>query len=447
MEQEVNMPISAREAALNALVAYRRRGTRTDLLLDDIIEREELDKREASLFYRLTMGVIQNTALCDYYIGSFLTSGIKKLHPVVLDILRLSVYQLVFLSRIPERAAVNEGVRLAKKYSNRAAAGLVNAVLRRIAENLNKLPPVEGKDVIELLSIKYSHPPELVEYLISRLGQDGAEAFLKSDNEIPPLIIRANELKTTTDNLAEMLRQNGIDAAPHPVLNGFFELHDAGNPEKINLFKQGYFTVQDPASAMAVMACDIKKDMNVLDCCAAPGGKTFMAAQIMQNTGSILSCDVNEKKLRHIEEGAERLGVKNVTCRAMDATVPDESLYEKFDAIICDAPCSGFGVIAKKPEIRFKSFQSISALPETQLSILRNVSGYLKKGGALLYCTCTVVERENEDIIRSFLTTADSFVPEPFTLPAGEAPEGYITLWPHKHNTDGFFIAKLRKVK
>lgn len=441
------MPISAREAALNVLVAYRRRGTRVDILINEMIENERLDKREASLFYRLTMGVIQNSALFDYYIGCFLTSDIKKLQPVVLDILRLSVYQLVFLSRIPESAAVNEGVELAKRYSNRAASGLVNAVLRRIAENSQKLPPVKGKDDLEVLSIKYSHPPQLVEYLVSRLGQGGAEAFLKANNEIPPLVIRANELKTTPEKLAEELRQHGIDAEPHPQLKGFFELREAGNPEKIPLFVQGHFTVQDPASAMAVMACDIEKNMKVLDCCAAPGGKTFMAAQLMQNTGSILSCDLHEKKLRHIIRGAERLGITNIACKAMNASVPDENLYEKFDAIICDVPCSGFGVIAKKPEIRFKSFKSISALPNTQLSILRNVSSYLKKGGNLLYSTCTVMENENEEIIQSFLKSDDSFVTEPFSLPVGEAPQGHITLWPHIHDTDGFFIAKLKKVK
>ena len=441
------MPISAREAALNALITYRRRGIRTDILLNDIIERERLDKREASLFYRLTMGVIQNQNLCDYYIRFFLTSPIKKLQPVVLDILRLSVYQLVFLTKIPRSAAVNEGVKLAKKHSNKAASGLVNAVLRRVAESLQNLPPIEGKDVIEVLSIKYSHPPELVEYLVSRLGQDGAEAFLEASNKISPLVIRINELKTTPEDLARELRLCGIEGEPHPMLKGFFKLYEAGNPEKMPLFRQGYFTVQDPASAMAVMACGIEKDMNVLDCCAAPGGKSFMAAQLMQNTGSILSCDLHEKKLRHIIQGAERLGIENIECKAMNASEPHKGLYEKFDVIICDVPCSGFGVIAKKPEIRFKTFQSISALPKTQLSILKNVSKYLKKGGTLLYSTCTVMENENEDIIYSFIEADDSFILEPFSLPAGEAPHGHITLWPHVHNTDGFFIAKLKKAK
>lgn len=443
------MPISAREAALKALREYRRRGTRSDILLNDIIENEQLDKRETSLFYRLVMGVLQNTSLCDYYIQSFLNSGIDKLQPIVLDILRVSVYQIAFLSRIPKSAAVNEGVKLAKKHSNKAAAGLVNAVLRRVAENEGNLPSVKGSDELETLAIKYSHTRELAEYLVSRLGTEGAEAFLKADNEIPPIIVRANGLKLTPENLAEELSASGIEYKPHSSLKGFFELRETGSPEKLPAFREGHMTVQDTASAMAVMALGLKENMTVLDCCASPGGKTFMAAQIMKNTGSILSCDLHEKKLKPILQGAERLGITNVTCKAMDASVPDESLMGRFDAVICDVPCSGFGVIAKKPEIRFKSFSSVSELSKTQLKILKNVSGYLKKDGILLYSTCTILEDENEKVLSSFLSENDSFEAEPFSLPVPEAGarNGYITLWPHIHHTDGFFIAKLRKVK
>lgn len=278
---------------------------------------------------------------------------------------------------------------------------------------------------------------------------EGAEEFLRADNEIAPVMIRTNLLKTNHEELIKALEKEGIEFEAHSWLNGFFELKEIGGLEELTLFREGLFTVQDPASALTVMAGGLKKDMNVLDCCAAPGGKTFMASQIMGNSGSILSCDLYENKLGDIKKGAERLGIRNVKCKTMDASVLYESLFKSFDVIICDAPCSGFGVIAKKPEIRYKTFESVSKLPQIQLSILKNVSKYLKTGGTLMYSTCTIMENENEGVVKSFLSEREDFILEPFVLPEpiGIAEKGYITLWPHIHHTDGFFIAKLKKVK
>jgi 16S rRNA (cytosine967-C5)-methyltransferase len=328
------MPMTGREAALKALTEFRRRSVRPDKFLDELAIRGLLPQKETALAYRLCMGVMQNAALCDYYIRHYLSSGVKKLHPAVLDILRLCVYQIVFLDRIPVSAAVNESVRLAGRLNNRSAASLVNAVSRRIAENRDKLPEVAGETRADYLSVLYSHPKSLVEYLISRLGEDGAELFLSKNNENPKITVRLNALLSNPENSKTSLNASGADCRPHPWLPGFFEIKNSGKAENLPSFVNGKCTVQDPASALAVYAAGIQKGFRVLDACAAPGGKTFLIAEIMRNSGRILACDINEKKTGLIKGGLTRLGIRNTECAVMDAKTRNSELIGKFDAVL-----------------------------------------------------------------------------------------------------------------
>ncbi|NLO48376.1 MAG: 16S rRNA (cytosine(967)-C(5))-methyltransferase RsmB [Clostridiales bacterium] len=438
------MPLTGREAALKSLSGFRRSEIKPDRYLDSLVMRGLLPDKETALAYRLCMGVLQNANLCDYYIKHYLSSSIRKLHPAVLDILRLTTYQIVFLSRIPIPAAVNEGVKLARKYG---AASLVNAVSRKIAENRENLPEVTGDTPADYLSVKYSHPKKLVEYVILRLGEAEAEQFLCKNNETPPITVRRNALLSSEEELKNELTTSGIVFRPHPWMDDFYDLQNPGNIQGLPFFLNGHCTVQDPASALVVYAAGVKENYTVLDACASPGGKTFLLAQIMRNTGHILACDRSEKKIGYINDGLKRLGIQNTECAVMDAKEQNNALVGTFDAVLCDVPCSGMGVIAKKPEIRYKSPESIQELPEIQLAILRNTADYVKAGGVLVYSTCTIMEAENENVIRSFLGERSDYTLETFRLPEpiSNVPNGFMTLWPHYHKTDGFFICKLRK--
>jgi len=432
--------VNAREAALEALTRCRRDGSWSGAAIDTAIRQYALDRRDAALAARLCLGVLQNESLCDYYIGCYCAS---KLEPPVRDILRLGVYQLLFLDRIPARAAVSETVELCRYKKLTRAAGLVNAVLRRVAENRESLPEVPGKGSARYLAIRYSHPRWLCEKLTELLGYHFAEAFLQKNNEPPALCIQVNTLKTSVGDYGALLNEAGI---PYRLCkpDGCIEL-EKGIAAELPGFEEGLFYVQDRAARMAVEIAAPAPGMKVLDACSCPGGKSFAAAIKMEDRGSILSCDIHEKKLRLLEAGAERLGLGCVDTRAMDARVFDPKLEQAFDLVIADVPCSGLGVIAKKPEIRAKDPQSLRDLPEIQSAILENLSRYVKPGGALLYSTCTILPEENEGPVTAFLQSHPEYEAAPFTLDGVEIESGMYTFWPMVDNTDGFFAAKLRR--
>jgi len=444
-----NKTMSAREAAFKVLGSYRRNNAWSDLALDGIISNCSLAANEAALATHIVNGVLQNMALCDFYAAHFSNNPLKKLEPRVLDILRLSIYQIVFLTRIPHNAIVNEGVALTKKYSNQRAAGYINAVLRKISKASleGTLPVVEG-NATQRLSIKYSHPEWLVKEIWEILGQDGTEAVLKENNsDITPHTAQVNTLITGTDEVIALLASEGVEAKRHAFLDDCVEFRSAGNIVRLEAFKKGYIYIQDVAARLAVIAASPKNGDFVIDGCAAPGGKSFSAAIMMENSGRIISCDIHGAKLRHIEHGAERLKIGIVEAINQDASIPASDSREKADVVIADVPCSGFGIIRKKPEIRYKQKHDVEGLPELQKRILSSLAQYVVPGGTLLYSTCTMIRRENEDVIESFLSENNDFSTESFLLPGiGDVPGGMITLWPHIHGTDGFFICKLRKV-
>ena len=438
------MKENARAAALDALEKCRRDGAWSGAVLDSAIKKEGLAPREAALASRLLLGVLQNSSLCDFYIDSY--SGGKKLEPKVRDILRLGVYQLLFLDKIPARAAVNETVALCAPSKLQRAAGLVNAVLRRVAENKEKLPEIPGKGTAEHLSIKYSHSLWLAKRLIAERGYAFAEAFFALNNEPPALDIQVNTLKVSMEDYTRALDRTERKYRKFDFPENTVELTSC-NVSTLPGYEEGLFYVQDRAARASVDIADVRPGTWVLDACAAPGGKSLAAAIKMENKGKIVSCDIHEKKLRLIRENAERLGVEIISAVCNDARTPREEFLKNFDTVIADVPCSGIGVIRKKPEIRFKKEEELKGLADIQLSILTRLSEYVKPGGTLLYSTCTVLREENESVVERFLSEHADFSLCPFEVGEIRSDSGMYTFWPNTDGTDGFFAAKLIRNK
>ena len=433
--------MGARETALNALIACRKEGAWSNGVLKEYIHRDRLDTRDAALATRLCYGVLQNRLKLDFYLQQLLTGKVKDLHPLVRDILHLGLYQMRMMDKIPDSAAVNESVALTKKYCPkvRSAPGLVNAVLRRATtEELQ-----EPKSYVE----KYSHPQTLVDLLKGYVGKDRLEAMLKANNDIAPMTIQVNTLRTTTQALQNTLEAEGITVQPHGWLPNCLVLTGTGSLEHLQAFRDGLFYVQDPAAKLSVLCAQIPEHSWVLDCCAAPGGKSFAAAMAMHGTGSVTSCDIHDHKIPLIEKGAQRLGISNITARCHDGAVFNPDWECAMDAVIADVPCSGYGIIRKKPDIRYKDPKTMEDLPELQLQILCNQARYVKPGGVLLYSTCTLVRAENEGVVEAFLQKNKEFTLEPLVLPDifPENETGMLALVPGQYDTDGFFMACLRK--
>ena len=434
--------MGARETALNALIACRKSGAWSNGVLKEYIQRDRLDARDAGLATRLCYGVLQNRNKLDFYLKQLLTGKLKDLHPAVRDILHLGLYQICELDKIPDSAAVNESVTLAKKYcKNPKAAALVNGVLRNAVRTKGQWKePVSYAD-------RYSHPEELITLLKANLPKGRLEPMLIANNEAPQTVVQVNLTKTTTAALAEALEARGVAARPHGWMKDCLVLSGTGSIEQLDAFREGHFYVQDPASKLSVLCAKLPEGAKLLDCCAAPGGKSFAAAIAMAGTGQITSCDVHSHKTTLIENGAARLGLTNITARQQDATRFVPEWEGKMDAVICDVPCSGLGIIRKKPDIRYKDLSETEQLPELQLQILANQASYVRPGGVLMYSTCTVLKRENEDVVSAFLANHDDFYLEPLELPDvfPKNETGMLTLIPGMYDTDGFFICRMRR--
>ena len=435
--------MSARKTALDALIACRKDGAWANGALKEYMVRDQLDRRDAALAARLCYGVLQNRNYLDFYLKQLLTGKLKDLHPVVRDILHLGLYQLYFMDKIPESAAVNESVTLAKKYcpKQRFASGLVNGVLRNAVRSKGSLKePATLED-------RYSHPKELIKLLRSYVGEERLEGMLKANNASPETVVQVNTLRTTTEELIRILENDGITAQAHKWMPDCLTLSGTGNLEKMDAFQKGLFYVQDPAARLSVLCADIPENAVVLDCCAAPGGKSFGAAIAMKGTGSITSCDIHAHKTVLIQKGAERLGIESISVRQQDASQCVTEWIGTKDVVIADVPCSGLGIIRKKPDIRYKDLGEMAQLPQLQLQILKNQAAYVKPGGTLLYSTCTLVRSENEGVVERFLEENTEFYPEALDLPQifPKNTNGMLALVPGEYDTDGFFIAKLRR--
>ena len=435
--------MGARETALRALMACRKEGAWSNAVLKEYTKQDKLDSRDAGLAARLCYGVIQNRMKMDFYLKQLLTGKLSNLHPVVRDVLHMGLYQIYEMDRIPESAAVNESVALAKKYcKNPKASSLVNAVLRNAVRSKGQLQePTSYAD-------KYSHPDALISLLKASLPKGKLEPMLMANNAAPETTVQVNTLKTTAARLMQQLEAEHVSVKPHGWMKDCLVLSGTGNLEQLPSFRDGLFYVQDPAAKLSVLCAQLpKEDIRLLDCCSAPGGKSFAAAIAMEGHGSITSCDVHAHKTALIENGAARLGLTNITVRQQDATVCVPEWIGAMDVVIADVPCSGLGIIRKKPDIRYKDLAEIGQLPKLQLDILRNQAAYVKPGGVLIYSTCTVLKAENEEVVKAFLAENKEYTLEPLGLP-GVFPKnetGMLTLIPGEYDTDGFFISRLRR--
>ncbi len=435
--------MGARETALDVLVACRKEGAWANTMLKEYIYRDRLDRRDAALATRLCYGVVQNRLKLDFYLQQLLTGKLKDLHPLVRDILHLGLYQLLEMDKVPESAIVNTSVELAKRNckKQRFAPGLVNGVLRNAVRSRESLQaPTKLED-------RYSHPAPLVKLLRSYVGQQRLEPMLIANNSAPKTVAQVNTLRITTQALLQRLEAEGVEAQPHSWMEGALILSNTGGLEQLPSFREGLMYIQDAAARLSVLCAQLTPGQQVLDCCAAPGGKSFAAAIAMGGTGHIISCDVHPHKVELIAAGAQRLGFYQITARLQDGAQPVDAWRNSMDTVIADVPCSGLGIIRKKPDIRYKDLKEMAQLPQLQLQILKNQASYVKPGGLLLYSTCTLVRAENEDIVEAFLKENREFSLEPLPLPQAFPPNrsGMLALIPGEYDTDGFFIARLRR--
>lgn len=420
--------LNARQVAVRVISDIERDGCYSNIAVDAAIKENQLSKVDSALASMLVYGVLQRKITLDRVLSNATGKNFKKTHPFVLSVLRVSAYQILFMDKIPPSAAVNEGVKIVKSSKQRFAVGFVNAVLRKINTDKDKI--LQGISESKNLSFKYSCTAEFAESLIKDYGFEMAEGFLKASLEVPKLYCRVNNF-AVKDNLYSRLAEKGIEVCETDI-DGAFYLQGAGSVDNLPEFKNGEFFVQDLASQIAISHFGIKNGDSVLDVCAAPGGKSFTAVQYAGLNGRIISCDLYEKRAGLIKSGADRLNIKNLTPKQNDATVFNPE-FGQFDCVICDVPCSGFGVIRRKPEIKYKSFADFSDLPDIQLKILKTAVRYLKKDGKLMYSTCTVRNAENRKVVDRFLSEFDGFEI------ASER-----TLMPQSDGSDGFYFCILK---
>ena len=430
-----------RALALSLLLRSESDNLYSNLILDTAIRRHTLSDADRGLLTALVYGVLEKKLTLDYIIDTLSDRSADKLDPDVRILLRMGLYQLRFMDRIPAHAALNETVSLAPK----RARGFVNALLRRYTrESEGIVWPDRGQEPVRHLSIRYSFPTPLCQKFIDIYGFDRAERLLAAIDQTPLLTLRVNTCRTSVEELSARLTAAGTSVSP--ALHAPFALRlEGGNPTALPGFDTGDFFVQDEASQICVEAVDAREGMRVLDICACPGSKSFGMAIDMNNTGALSAFDLHENKLSLIEKGAQRLGLSNITVAARDGRDFDPALEGTADRVLCDVPCSGFGVLAKKPEIRYKDLSDAARLPDIQLAIVENACRYVKSGGVLVYSTCTLFPEENEGNVARFLARHPEFSPMDFTVGDLTSTAGMLTLTPDEHGTDGFFVAKLIK--
>jgi len=441
---------NVRNVALEILLQIEKNQAYSNLLLNQMIKKHEVKGKDVGLLTEIVYGTIQRRDTLDFYLAPFLKKS-KKLDQWVKILLRLSLYQMVYLDRVPERAIFFEAVEIAKKRGHKGTASLVNGVLRSIQrEGLPSLDQIT--DELERIAIETSHPIWLVKRWAQQIGIEETRKMCEVNCTPPEQTGRVNNLVTTREKLIHMLKEEDIEAVDGDVsLDAIKAVR--GNLVHSKTFKEGYFTIQDESSMLVARALGVEKGDQILDSCAAPGGKTTHIAELLGNTGKVYSLDLHEHKIKLINEAVKRLGIENVETKAHDSRKAREIFEgQMFDKILVDAPCSGFGVIRRKPDIKYtKSVSDNHNLAKIQLDILTEVSSLLKKDGILVYSTCTIDYEENEGVIKTFLEQNPDFILDETIqndLPEIVKPyikNGQLQLYPHYFGTDGFYIARLRK--
>lgn len=445
--------VNVRELSLEVLMKVLEDGEYSSAVIGQVLTiYQYLEKQERAFFTRLCEGTIERALELDYILNQFSKVKVKKMKPVIRNILRMGVYQLKYMEQVPDSAACNEAVKLAQRKGFHNLKGFVNGVLRNVGRNLDKISyPSREEQPILYLSVCYSMPEWIVTRWITQYGLEQTEAMLKAVFAERPTTIRCNCSKISVEELKETLGKEQVAVENGFYVNEALRISDYNYLQKLESFRQGLFTVQDESSMLVALAAGIKEGDQVVDVCAAPGGKSLHAAELLQGTGNVSARDLTEQKISKIEENKQRLGVKNLDVKVWDATAKDEAMEAYADVVIADLPCSGLGVMGKKNDIKYKaSPEGIEELVKLQREILQVVSSYVKTGGTLIYSTCTVNQTENEENMRWIekelgltLESLDPFIPE--KLQNHTTKKGYLQLIPGIHKTDGFFLARFRK--
>jgi 16S rRNA (cytosine967-C5)-methyltransferase len=441
---------NVRETALELLETIEKNQSYSNLILHHAIEKNKVPQRDVGLLTELVYGTLQRKMTLDYYLSPFLKQS-KKLEKWVPHLLRLTLYQMEFLDKIPERAAIFEAVEIAKKRGHKGVASLVNGVLRNIQRegvpNINEI-----KDPIERVAIQTSHPYWLVNRWSIQFGLEKTKEMCELNLVAPTQTARVNQTLISRDECLEVLKEEGFSVEPSIIIPESIHCLK-GNLASSRAFKEGFLTIQDESSMLVAYALGISQNERILDACAAPGGKSTHIAEKLNKTGSVYSLDLHEHKVKLIQENAERLQLENIEVRALDSRkVGEHFSTQEFDRILLDAPCSGLGVMRRKPDMKYtKKEEDLTRLQTIQLDLLNAVSPLLKKDGILVYSTCTVDQEENETVIRTFLENHPDFVGDLYwkeRMPAAIQPliQSYdLQVFPQDFGSDGFYIACLRK--
>ena len=442
--------MNAREIAVYALIDILEQQSYNNLTLKKIFnENKNISSQDRAFITELVNGTLRNIIYIDYIINSFSNTKTKKMKPLILNIIRISVYQIKFMEKIPISAVCNEAVNFTKKKKFNGLSGFVNGVLRNIARNIDNIKlPDEKNEPVEFLATKYSYEKWVVEKWIKQFGYRKTKEICKANILVPKVSICVNTNKITKSELKDMLIKEGMNVEDGHISNNSLYITKTKNIASSTSFKKGYFHIMDESSMLLVEILNPKEDDIVIDVCSAPGGKSFYCSYLMKNKGQIFSRDIHSHKIELIKDTIKRLNIENIKLELKDGTKFYKEDEEVADKIIIDAPCSGFGIVRKKPDIKYtKTEDDIKELVNIQREILKASYKYVKKGGTLLYSTCTLFEEENIENVKWFcknygfeLCSINS------CLEIDGLEKGYITILPNMFNTDGFFIAKLKRI-
>lgn len=454
-DKKAGKPANAREIAMEILTKVEQEKAYSNLLLNQALHKHRMERADASLATEITYGTIQRLNTIDYYLNRFVTKGLEKLQPWVRSLLRLSFYQLYYLDRVPAHAVVNEAVMIAKRKGHQGIAGMVNGVLRNVLRQRQQLVLPDSLSTAQKIALIHSHPEWMVARWMRQYGTETAAAICEANNSSPCVSVRVNTMKHDRDEMICMMGEHGVHARKSELAPAGLIVESGGNLALSTWYADGDLSIQDESSMLVAEAVDAQPGMKVLDCCAAPGGKTAHMAEKMRNQGIVWAVDLYEHKEKLIRDQAHRLALSCIETMVADAGhLSDRFPKGYFDRILLDAPCSGLGVIRRKPDIKWTKRESeIEQIAEVQYELLSKIHCLLRPGGVLVYSTCTIETKENQGVIDRFLSTHASFVldpamrgllPDKLAASNTERP-GMRQILPHQFHSDGFFIARLLK--
>ena len=436
---------NARLTVLKLLSKLDKNSSYSNILLDDGLKKSDLDYQEKKFASALFYGVLERKITLDAVIKKYLVRPMDKLNINIRNILRMGIYQLLYMDSVPDSAAVDECVKLAKKNKNPAISGFVNGILRSFIRDEKALP--KGKNELENLSVEYSCPLWLVEKWNNEYGKDVLKSMLETSFGQPPTTVKVNTLHCSFNEVLDILKSDGFSCKVNDFAKDSVNIYGSGTIENISAYERGLVHVQDLASQLCCRAVDPQAGDTVLDICSAPGGKAFTMAELMEDKGKVYAFDLHENRVKLIRNGAKRLGLKCIEANTNNGKAFNENM-PMADRVLCDVPCSGLGVIRRKPEIKYKNPEDFENLPNIQYEILDTSSKYVKDGGVLVYSTCTLSKAENDEVVDRFIQNHKDFKPLELgkDFPLGK-DKCKITITPDKFNSDGFFIAKFYKMR